>query len=164
MNKHIRSLTSSDQTRVLEIYAMGLASKNATFETQLPNWATWDRKHLDSCRFACCFDDTLVGWSALTNVSPRECYSGVAEVSVYIDVVHHRQGIGSALLKILVDESEANNIWTLQSSVFPENRATVALHKKYGFRELGIRQRIAKLDGQWRDTLIMERRSQIVGL
>jgi L-amino acid N-acyltransferase YncA len=163
-NSPIRPLIPSDQNRVLDIYAEGLASRNATFETQLPKWIDWDKKHLDSCRLVYCTDDTVVGWAALSGVSPRACYSGVAEVSVYIDVEHYGLGIGSALLKTLIEESESNDIWTLQSSVFPENQATVALHKKYGFRELGIRQRIAKLDNHWRDTLMMERRSQIVGL
>jgi L-amino acid N-acyltransferase YncA len=163
-NNPTRPLTSSDQSSILEIYAMGLASRNATFETQVPNWLDWDKKHLDCCRFVYCIENTVVGWSALTHISPRECYSGVAEVSVYIDDAHHGLGIGSALLKTLVDESETNEIWTLQSSVFPESLATIALHKKYRFREFGIRQRIAKLDNIWRDTLIMERRSEIVGL
>ena len=157
-------MTVTDQDSVISIYAQGLATRNATFETEVPDWNKWNSKHQPFCRLVYCEDNRVVGWAALSPVSARHCYRGVAEVSIYIDNKFYGQGIGSKLLEQLISNSEQEGIWTLQSSVFPENEATVRLHKRHGFRELGIRQRVAQLDNKWRDTLILERRSTIVGL
>ncbi len=159
----IRELLPTDQISVLDIYQQGLESRNATFETVAPSWLVWDKKHHPFCRFVYCIDGKITGWAALSPVSARHCYHGVAEVSIYVDDDFQGRGIGSALLQTLVGESEKSGIWTLQSSVFPENIATANLHKKHGFRKLGIRKRIAQLDNRWRDTLILERRSTTVG-
>jgi L-amino acid N-acyltransferase YncA len=159
----IRDMLPTDQNAVLCIYQQGLDSRNATFETVAPDWVTWDTKHHSFGRFVYCVDGDVVAWAALSPTSPRHCYRGVAEVSIYVEDDFQGRGIGSTLLEILVSESERSGIWTLQSSVFPENVATANLHKKNGFIELGIRRRVAQLDEQWRDTLILERRSTTVG-
>ncbi len=160
----IRQMETSDDSSVIKIYAQGLATRNATFETEVPDWEKWDSRYQPFCRLVYCVENQVVGWAALSPVSARHCYRGVAVVSIYIDNTNYGQGIGSNLLKQLIHDSEVAGVWTLKSSVFPENEATVRLHKKYGFRELGIRRKIAQLDNQWRDTLILERRSEVAGL
>lgn len=160
----IREMQRGDAPAVLSIYEKGLETRNATFETNVPSWESWDASKHDFCRFVYIADDKVVGWAALSPQSKRACYSGVAEVSIYMDSDYAGQGIGSKLMGHLVTESEKHNIWTLYSSIFPENRATLRLHLKYGFKELGTREKIAQLDGKWRDTLIVERRSKTAGL
>jgi phosphinothricin acetyltransferase len=154
----IRPMRSSDATRVLDIYRMGIDTGNATFETRLPDWETWDNRHLLHSRFV--YDDGIVqGWVALSSVSTREVYRGVAELSIYVDERARHRGIGSALMHQVIRSSEEHGIWTLFSSVFPENEATLKLHLNHGFRLIGQREKIAKLNGEWRDTLLLERRS-----
>jgi L-amino acid N-acyltransferase YncA len=149
---------------VRRIYAQGIATDQATFETEVPTWEAWDAAHLGSCRLVAVEGAEVVGWAALSPVSERCVYGGVAEVSVYVGDDHRGRGIGSCLLRRLVDESEAHGIWTLQAGIFPENTASVHLHKKHGFREVGVRKRLGKLAGSWRDVLLMERRSTVVGV
>lgn len=154
----------SDGPAVIDIYVFGLNTRNATFETEAPTWEEWDKKHLSHSRFVYEHQGEVVGWAALTPVSTREVYKGVAEVSVYVAENYLGRNIGSQLMQKVIIASEANGIWTLYSSLFPENTASVKLHLKFGFRKVGIRERIARLDGIWRDTLIMERRSKAVGI
>lgn len=156
-------MTPSDRERVCAIYAEGVATGNATFETEASGWETWDAGHLRECRLVARTADRVIGWAALSAVSRRKVYAGVAEVSIYIAADARGRDVGDALMAALVAESEAHGFWTLQSAVFPENRASVKLHLKHGFRELGRRERIAKRDGVWRDTIIFERRSPFVG-
>ena len=157
-------MRATDAAAVLDIYAYGLTTRNATFETKVPNWQEWDASHHPFCRFVYEQGGAVVGWVALSPMSRRSCYRGVAEISVYVADGCDGRGIGTSLLERAVEESEQNGIWTLFASVFPENEATIRLHLGQGFREMGIRKRIAQLDGQWRDTLILERRSENVGI
>ena len=149
---------------IAEIYRQGLETGNATFETTVPTWEDWDKGKLKHSRLVAIIDNTVVGWAALSAVSDRCVYGGVAEVSIYISNDHQGKGIGKALMQKLIEESERNGIWTLQSGMFPENEATVALHKSLGFRIIGYREKIGKLRGTWRDTVIMERRSKTAGI
>ena len=158
----VRIMLHSDSQKVLEIYRMGLETKNATFETVVPSWQEWDSKHLRHSRFVFEEDSKIAGWAALSPFSSREVYKGVAEVSIYVASGFRGKKIGSALMEKIITSSEQNGIWTLVSSVFPENEATLKLHAKFGFREIGRRERIAKLDGIWRDTILLERRSTII--
>ncbi|MCP4331352.1 MAG: N-acetyltransferase [Gammaproteobacteria bacterium] len=160
----IRNLKESDADAVLEIYRQGLASSEASFETEAPDWATWKQKHLPFCRLAWDEDGQLRGWATLAPVSVRDCYRGVAEVSIYVSDEHLDKGIGSRLMAGLVETSENEGIWSLYSSIFPENHATLRLHLRHGFREVGFRERIAQQNGRWRNTLILERRSNKVGV
>ena len=159
----IRQLEAADWDRVRAIYLEGIATGQATFEIEAPGWEAWDAGHLQFARLVAAGNDELCGWAALSPVSKRAAYAGVAEVSVYVGEKFRKQGIGSKLLQALIKESEEQGIWTLQASVFPENTATVMLHKRCGFRELGRRERIGKLNGVWRDTILLERRSEVVG-
>ncbi len=149
---------------VCAVYLEGLATGDATFETEAPDWSRWDASHLPCCRLVALADGRVAGWAALGRVSAREVYAGVAEVSVYVGDGFRGAGVGRALLSALVGESEAEGIWTLQASVFPENAATVALHRSCGFREVGRRVRVGRLGGRWRDTVLLERRSETVGV
>ncbi len=150
---------------VRAVYLEGLASGDATFETEAPAWERWDASHLRACRLVALADGGRVaGWAALSPVSARKVYAGVAEVSVYVGADFRGRGLGRALLEALVRESEAEGIWTLQASIFPENRASVALHRACGFREVGRRERVGRLKGRWRDTVLLERRSRTVGV
>lgn len=160
----IRSLHNNDAAVVLEIYRQGLDTGEASFETEPPDWATWQAKYHPFCRLAWEQDGEVQGWAALAPVSARDCYRGVAEVSIYIATARLGRGIGSKLMAALVEESENQGLWSLYSSIFPENQATLRLHLRQGFRKIGIRERIAQRDGRWRDTLILERRSEKVGI
>ena len=155
----IRTMLQTDSERVLDIYRMGLETRNATFETIVPSWQEWDSKHLSHSRFVFEEDDIVTGWAALTPFSTREVYKGVAELSIYVATGFRGRKIGSELMEQVISSSEQNGIWTLVSSVFPENEATLKLHEKFGFRVIGRRVRIARLDGKWRDTILLERRS-----
>ena len=153
-----------DWDRVREIYLQGIAGGQATFETEAPSWESWDANHLACARLVAEDNGAIAGWAALSAVSARRAYAGVAETSVYVATGRRGAGIGRELLAALVSESEQNRIWTLQAVMFPENQASVALHKACGFREVGRRERISKLNGEWRDTVLFERRSRLVGV
>jgi len=155
----IREMIPGDSVRVLDIYRMGLETRNSTFETTVPAWADWHARHHSHSRFVDVEDDNITGWIALSPFSSRQVYKGVAEVSVYVDPFYQKRNIGSQLMKQVIDSSELNGIWTLFSSVFPENEATLKLHQKFGFRIIGRREKIAMLNGKWRDTILLERRS-----
>ena len=159
----LENMQASDWPAVESIYAEGLAAGNATFETEVPRWAEWDAAHLPVCRLVarCC--EQVVGWAALSRVSGRQAYCGVAEVSIYVTSSSRGRGVGAALLGRLVVESERHGFWTLQASIFPENEASIRLHRAAGFREVGHRERIGQMNGAWRDTILMERRSRLVG-
>ena len=157
----IEQMNASDWEAVQTIYQEGIATGNAIFETAVPAWEKWHANHLN-IRLVARQNGQVVGWAALSPVSSRCVYEGVAEVSVYIAASARGQGIGKALLQSLVNASEANNFWTLQASLFPENEASLALHLGCGFRVVGRRQRIAQLHGIWRDTLFLERRSPVI--
>jgi L-amino acid N-acyltransferase YncA len=148
---------------VLEIYGHGIASGMATFETTVPDWDTFNLKYLPHSRIIAMQENELVGWAALTPVSARECYNGVAEVSVYVHQQQQRKGIGRILLEELINSSEQNGIWSLLSVIHEENRASIHLHEQCGFRYIGYRERIAQLDGIWRTTVMLEKRSKFVG-
>lgn len=159
----IRSMTAADWPEVRDIYSQGIATGNATFETEAPPWPDWDRAHMASCRLVFTDGEAVLGWAALTPVSSRCVYQGVAEVSVYVDEIARGRGIGSKLMAALIPASESAGIWTLQAGIFPENQASIGLHRKFGFRVIGRRERVGKMDGRWRDVALMERRSQVVG-
>ena len=159
----IRALEASDWPRGAAIYGEGIAGGLATFETECPSWAEWDAAHLACCRLVACQKDEVVGWAALSPVSLRPCYAGVAEASVYVGTGARRQGVGRALLEALIHESEEHGIWTLQGATLAENVASLRLQAACGFRVVGWRERIAMLNGMWRDTILTERRSRVVG-
>ena len=154
----IASMRSSDWRDVRRIYLEGIASGNATFETRTPSWRKWNAQHRREARLVARRGSRVVGWAALTPASSRAVYSGVAEVSVYVADAEHGRGIGRALLEALIGESEAVGVWTLQAGVFPENEASLALHRRCGFRIVGIRKRLGQLHGVWRDVYLLERR------
>jgi L-amino acid N-acyltransferase YncA len=159
----IRALADEDWESVRSIYLDGIATGQATFETQAPTWERWNQTHLPAPRLVGISKETIVGWAALSPVSTRPVYAGVAEVSVYVASKWQGLRIGHTLLETLVGESEKNGIWTLQASIFPENVPSLSLHKSCGFRQVGIRLRIGKINGVWRDTILLERRSKVVG-
>lgn len=160
---HIRTLTANDWESVSSIYLDGIGTGEATFETRGPTWEEWNSNHLTAPRLVATSEERIVGWAALSPVSSRAVYAGVAEISVYVANDWRGKGVGRALLETLVLESEKNAIWTLLASIFPENVASMALHKSCGFREVGRRERIGKMNGVWRDTILIERRSKLVG-
>jgi L-amino acid N-acyltransferase YncA len=160
----IKQLEAHHWNDVKRIYEEGIATRNATFETSAPSWETWDAAHLKNCRFVMIEKGDVTGWAALTPVSGRCVYAGVADISVYVSEKHRGKKIGSLLLHKLVESSEKEGLWTLQAGIFPENKASVALHEKNGFHLIGARQKIGKMDNVWRDTLLLERRSTTVGL
>jgi len=160
----IESMRAEDWTDVRNIYEEGIATGQATFETSVPEWEQWDAGHLAICRLVARAGDDVVGWAALSPVSRRHVYRGVAEVSVYIAAQARGHGIGSRLLRAVIEASERAGIWTLQSSTFPENAASLALQQRHGFRIVGRRERIACHEGRWRDTLLLERRSTTAGV
>lgn len=153
-----------DWNQVREIYLEGIATGDATFQTEAPSWEEWDNGHLSECRLVARSKGKVLGWVALSPVSSRCVYAGVAEVSVYVRLDCKGKGIGSLLLKSLIELSEQKGFWTLQSGIFPENVSSLQLHYKFGFREVGRRERIGKMDGIWRDTILLERRSNVVGV
>ncbi len=160
----IRKMTHKDGPKVLEIYKMGIETGNATFETNVPSWEDWDSGHLKHSRFVYTDNGKVMGWVALSPVSSRSAYEGAAEISIYIDTDTHGKGIGSLLMYQVITSSEEHGIWSLHSSVFPENTVTLKLHEKFNFRIIGTREKIAQIDGKWRDTILLERRSAMTGL
>jgi len=155
----IRGARPDDWPRIASINAAGIATRNATFETEVPSYEDWDASHLADHRFVAVDGDRVVGWVALTGYSDRCCYQGVADLSVYVDPAAQGRGVGRALLEHVVASADAAGIWTLQAGVFPENEASLALHRRCGFRVVGTRERIGELDGVWRDVVLLERRS-----
>ena len=160
----IISIRKHHYPSVSTIYAEGLATGKATFETKVPSWEAWDQSHLKVCRIAVMDQNKMLGWAALSPVSKREVYKGVAELSLYVSESARGNGVGKLLLTKLIVESELNNFWTLQAGIFSSNEASINLHKKCGFRVIGYREKIAKRDGQWMDNTLMERRSKVIGL
>jgi phosphinothricin acetyltransferase len=161
----IQKMRPEHWPRVRAIYLEGIETGQATFETEAPEWERWDSSHLSFARLVALADGgSVAGWAALGPVSARKVYAGVAEVSVYVAEEFRGAGLGRALLEALIEESEAGGVWTLQASVFPENAASVRLHLACGFREVGRRERVGRLKGVWRDTVLLERRSEAVGV
>jgi L-amino acid N-acyltransferase YncA len=159
----VEKMTPQDWRAVRAIYLEGIATRNATFETDAPDWEKWDRDHKPDCRLVARNGDQVIGWAALSPVSGRCVYAGVASLSIYVAEAARGQGVGKALLRVLIEASEQRGIWTLEMGIFPENTASLALHKSCGFREVGRRERIGRMDGVWRDVIFMERRSRVVG-
>jgi len=160
----IESMTADSWTDVARIYEEGMATKNSTFEQQVPDWNSWDKSHRKDCRLIAIVGNKVVGWAALSIVSGRCVYSGVAEVSIYVGSGNRGKGIGDRLLDSIIKESELLGIWTLQAGIFPENIGSIRLHHKHGFRTIGIRERLGKMDNTWRDVALLERRSKINGV
>jgi L-amino acid N-acyltransferase YncA len=158
----LRRLEVEHWPSVRAIYEDGIAGGDATFETATPEWGEWDRDHLSCCRFVAVAGGVIVGWAAISPVSERCAYAGVAEVSVYVARTYQRWGIGMELLKALIRDSERAGIWTLQAGMFAENEASLALHQACDFRIVGYRERIGQIDGVWRDVLLLERRSPTI--
>jgi len=160
----LKSLTPDHWPDVRRIYLDGIATGNGTFEREAPSWEKWDSNHLPNCRLIAQEDSDVLGWAALSPVSSRSVYTGVAEVSVYVAESLRGKGIGKSLLSALIESSEPSGVWTLQAGIFPENAASMALHKALGFREVGRRERIGKMGDQWRDVVSLERRSTKAGI
>jgi len=158
----VRKLRLEDWPAVLAIYEEGIRGGDATFETDTPSWERWDAAHPE-LRLVAERDGSVVGWAALSPVSSRHCYRGVGEVSVYVAEAARGAGLGRVLLDALVERSEEAGYWTLTAGVFPENEASLRLHRACGFREVGVRERLSQLHGVWRDVLLLERRSRVVG-
>jgi L-amino acid N-acyltransferase YncA len=159
----LEPMISADWESVRAIYREGIATGDATFEESAPEWEQWDEGHLSACRLVARSRGEVLGWAALSPVSRRRVYRGVAEVSVYVSGRARRKGVGLALLTALIESSEREGIWTLQAGIFPENAASVELHRRAGFRVVGTRERLGSMDGRWRDVVLMERRSAVVG-
>ncbi len=157
-------ISEENYPEVARIYDEGLKTGTATFETTIPTWEKWDTGHLSFGRIMAVDENNYLGWAALSPVSSRCVYGGVAEVSVYISESARGKGVGEFLLKNLIEISEANNIWTLQSGIFRDNMASHKLHIKCGFREIGFKERVGQLKGIWKDNVLLERRSKIVGI
>ena len=157
----IRQLEPGDWQDVARIYEEGILTGNATFETAVPSWEAWDAGHLGDHRLVVTLDGDVVGWAALSAVSDRACYSGVAEHSIYVAERARGLGFGRQLLAALIASSEARGFWTLQAGVFPENEASIALHTALGFRVVGVRERLGRAHGVWRDVVLLERRSEM---
>ena len=160
----IRPFQDQDFEQVKEIYQQGINTKIATFETEPPTFEIWESKFRKNLRFVATEKEIICGWVALSSVSARKVYEGVCEVSLYVAKEFRGQGIGKLLLKKIISESEEQGIWTLQAGIFPENIGSINLHKKFGFREIGYREKIGMRDGKWHDNIFLERRSKLVGV
>jgi L-amino acid N-acyltransferase YncA len=158
----VRALNGSDWPDVLRIYREGIATRNATFETDVPSSDVLDAKWLPGHRWVAEVDGAVAGWAALSPTSSRPCYAGVVETSIYVGDGYRGRGVGRALVARQVEAADADGLWTITTAIFPENVASLALHHAFGFRTLGVRERIARLDGVWRDTIVVERRSPAV--
>ena len=165
MEYKIENMVQSDWAQVANIYLEGIKTEIATFQTEVPILEDWNNSHISSCRLVARLGENILGWAVLSKTSNRCVYAGVAEVSIYIGEKYKGQGIGTALLTNLIKLSEENGFWTLQSGIISDNLASIALHKKCGFREIGIREKVGKMNNKnWLDVVLMERRSKIVGL
>ncbi|MEO8173816.1 MAG: N-acetyltransferase family protein [Sediminibacterium sp.] len=160
----IAPLTIDHWAQVKAIYESGIAIGNATFQTTSPGWQEWDDSHIKTSRIVLIDGDAVLGWAALTPVSGRCVYAGVAEISVYVLPLVQGKGFGKQLLEALISQSEQNNTWTLQADIFPENKASLKIHQDTGFRIIGTREKIGKMNNIWRDTILLERRSKIIGV
>ena len=165
----LRSMVTTDVEAILKIYEEGIQTGHAPFEAEVPDWHKWDSWHLTQCRWLAEEEDNVLGWGALTQVSPRKVYSGMAEVSIYVSGTAQNQGIGSVLLERLKISSEESGFWTLQAQVFPENKISIHVQEKHGFRKSGTRRKLALMSygsmvGELRDVVLMERRSKIAGI
>ena len=164
MDFSIDKMNTSDCTQVLEIYLSGIKTGIATFQKYLPSWEEWDKSYHASCRLVARSGDTILGWVALNPYSNKCTYAGVADVSIYVNEADKGQGIGKALLTEIIQQSERNGFWTLQSGIIKENIPSIELYRKCGFREVGIRERLGEMDnGKWYDVVLMERRSKEIG-
>lgn len=160
MNIHIRIMTNQDWPFIKHIYLEGIATGNATFDTEVTNeWQSWSQKHLPIGRYVAEMNQKIFGWVMLSPISNRCAHQGVAEVSIYVAEEGRGKKIGSALLEKVIQEAEQNGLWTLQAQIFPENVASIRLHQKCGFREVGYREKIGRLNGKWRNVVLLERRS-----
>ena len=157
-------MTADDWKNVSEIYRQGIETGNATFQQEIPTYTDWDNGHLKNCRIVAIKDNEVAGWAALTPVSGRCVYAGVAEVSVYVSDKNRGHKIGHKLLEKLIIESENEKLWTLQAGIFPENIASLKIHEALGFRKIGHRERIGQMNGIWRDIILLERRSKLIGI
>jgi len=157
-------MQASDRLEIISIYQLGIETRNATFEENAPDWITWNQRHLEHSRFVFKEEDSILGWVALSPTSARPTYKGVAEISVYVHPHYWGKGIGNQLMAAAIESSEKYGIWTLVASIFVDNLASSLLHIKNGFREVGYRERIAQVDGIWRNTILYERRSKITGV
>ena len=164
MKFSVDRMHAADWPEVCAIYLAGLSTGDASFETAAPEWEKWEAKYLRDYLRVARSDKGVIGWAGISAFSTRAVYSGVAEVSVYVAAHAKRQGVGSALLRAVVEASEQGGFWTLQAGIFPENAASLALHKSCGFREVGRRERLGKREGVWRDSLLLERRSNVAGV
>ncbi len=160
----IEQLLPSHWPEVCRIYEEGIASGNATFQTKAPEWDQWDNAHVPNIRLVAIENEKIIGWAAISPVSSRPVYSGVGEVSVYVDPTYQGKGAGKLLLKQLIEQSEQNGFWTLQAGIFPENIASLKIHQNLGFRILGTREKIGKMGNTWRNTILLERRSTVAGI
>ena len=159
----IEPMTPGDWPEVRTIYEEGIATGQGTFETAAPSWEQWNEARCPHSRLVA-REARVIGWAALTPVSSRACYKGVAEVGLYVAASWRGRGVGRALMEAVIESAEANGVWTLQAATFPENTASLALQRRCGFREIGFRERIARHHGVWRNTIVLERRSGIVGI
>lgn len=165
MKFKIREMQSADGEKILSIFGEGIRGRNATFDRDVPSWEAWNSKFLQCCRLVAEDEGgVVVGWAAIQPVSKRDCFTGVAEVSIYLSNSAHGHGLGSSMLQQLIEESEVHGYWTLQAGIFPENVASIKIHEKHGFRVVGIREKFAQMNGIWRDVVLLERRSTTVGL
>jgi len=161
----IEQMHADQWPQVAEIYNEGISTGQATFETSAPEWEKWDAEHVTGLRFVAIAENgKIAGWSAMSPVSDRCTYAGVGEVSVYVALEFAGQGVGQRLLGHLISESERAGFWTLQAGIFPENVASLKLHEKCGFRVVGVREKLGKLNGEWRDVIFLERRSSVTGI
>lgn len=163
---YITRMQKEHWPEVRDIYEMGIMSEHATFETEAPSWELWSATHDLACRLVAIDSTTekVIGWAALAPVSGREVYEGVGETSVYIHQDERGRGVGGMLLEALIEKAETEGYWTLQAGIFPENDYSLRIHRRKGFREVGVRERIGKMQGRWRDVVLLERRSQVVGV
>lgn len=165
MDYKIDEMTKMDWEKVAFIYLEGIKTGKATFQTEVPTWENWNNGHVSSCRLVIRSGNEVLGWGALSPTSSRCVYAGVAEVSIYIGKNYTGQGLGKVLLETLIKLSEENGFWTLQSGIIKENTSSIVLHEKCGFRQLGIREKVAKMNNEkWHDVVLMERRSKVVGV
>ncbi len=164
MDYSIDPMQKEDWEAVGRIYLEGIRTGNATFQTEIPTWQAWDEGHCQTCRLVVKSDGKVAGWAALSKISNRAVYAGVAEVSIYMDQMYKGRGFGQKLLGAMVDRSEEKGYWTLQAGIFPENIASIRIHEKCGFQVVGIRKKLGKMTcGKWRDVAFLERRSTTVG-
>lgn len=164
MNYEIREMLPTDGAKVIEIFQQGIEGGHATFDQDAPTWEVWDNKFFNISRFVLEDENNeVVGWAALHPISKRDCFKGVAEVSIYLENSSQGKGLGKMLLRKLILSSEENGFWTLQAGIFPENKPSLIVHEQLGFRTVGTREKIGQLKGEWKDVILLERRSEVVG-